>query len=135
MEGLFSGANLLLASGRVQESSGFDRSETIMSCAMVKVVAFCLGMGIIPPLMTEILISWIYKPLRNWVDFSHPLLYGNNGSLDPIAHIVWEGHKQPFVKYDMIRVSLGCPKKQVLLAFKTVATASWKYWLVNRVPY
>ena len=23
-----------------------------------------------------------------WVDVSHPLLYGNNGSLDPIAHIV-----------------------------------------------
>ena len=23
-----------------------------------------------------------YKPLRNWVD-DHPLLYGNNGSLDP----------------------------------------------------
>ena len=23
-----------------------------------------------------------YKPLRTWVD-GHPLLYGNNGSLDP----------------------------------------------------
>ena len=24
-----------------------------------------------------------YKPLRTWVDFSHPLLYGNNRSLNP----------------------------------------------------
>ena len=23
-----------------------------------------------------------------WVDCSHPLLYGNNGGLDPIAHIL-----------------------------------------------
>ena len=23
-----------------------------------------------------------YKPLRNWADFDHPLLYGNNGSLN-----------------------------------------------------
>ena len=44
-----------------------------------------LGMAI-PPLMTGILIMGPYKPLRNWVD-DHPLLYGNNGSLDPIAHI------------------------------------------------
>ena len=27
-----------------------------------------------------------YKPLRNWVD-DHPLLYGNNGSLDPSTYI------------------------------------------------
>ena len=39
------------------------------------------GDKLIPPLMTESL-EWIYKPLRTWVD-DHPLLYGNNGSLDP----------------------------------------------------
>ncbi len=27
-----------------------------------------------------------YKPLRNWVD-DHPLLYGNNGSLDPGSYL------------------------------------------------
>ena len=28
-----------------------------------------------------------YKPLRTWVD-DHPLLYGNNVSLDPIAQMI-----------------------------------------------
>ena len=41
-----------------------------------------LGMGDLPPLMTGILIMGPYKPLLlGW--FSHPLLYRNNGSLDP----------------------------------------------------
>ena len=40
---------------------------------------------VIPPLI-GILISWVYKPLRNWVD-DHPLLYGNNGSWSTLAHI------------------------------------------------
>ena len=38
-----------------------------------------LGM-VIPPLMTGILIMGPYKPLRNSVGFSHPLLCGNIGS-------------------------------------------------------
>ena len=45
---------------------------------------YTIPMGIrmvIPPLI-GILISWVYKPLRNWVD-DHPLWYGNTGSLDP----------------------------------------------------
>ena len=29
-----------------------------------------------------------YKPLRTWVDEFIPY-YGNNGSLDPIAHNFW----------------------------------------------
>ena len=45
-----------------------------------------LGMGNLPPLMTGILIMGPYKPLRTWVD-DHPLLYGNNGSLDPSTYI------------------------------------------------
>ena len=36
-----------------------------------------------------------YKPLRDWVDEFIPLLYGNNGSLDPIAHLVKD--KDPLV--------------------------------------
>ena len=39
------------------------------------------GDGKNPTLMTGILIMGPYKPLRTWVD-DHPLLYGNNGSLD-----------------------------------------------------
>ena len=35
--------------------------------------------------MTGILIMGPYKPLRTWVD-DHPLLYGNNGSLDPSTY-------------------------------------------------
>ena len=42
-----------------------------------------LGMGKIPPFNDGILIMGPYKPLRTWVG-DHPLLYGNNGSLDPI---------------------------------------------------
>ena len=41
-----------------------------------------LGMGNLQPLMTGILISWVYFHPYYWVD-DHPLLYGNNGSLDP----------------------------------------------------
>ena len=44
-----------------------------------------LGMGDLQPLMTGILIMGPYKPLRNKVD-DHPILYGNNGSLDPGTH-------------------------------------------------
>ncbi len=39
-----------------------DHKSWFSICAMVKVVAI-LGMGKIPPLMTGILISWVYKPL------------------------------------------------------------------------
>ena len=35
--------------------------------------------------MTGILITVVYKPLRHWVD-DHPLLYGNNGNLDPSTY-------------------------------------------------
>ena len=44
-----------------------------------------LGNKLIPPLITGILIMGPYKPLRTWVD-DHPLLYVNNGSLDPGTH-------------------------------------------------
>ena len=41
-----------------------------------------------PPTFNDgILIMGPYKPLWNWVDEFIPLLYGNKGSLDPIAHV------------------------------------------------
>ena len=43
------------------------------------------GDKLIPPLI-GILIMGICSPLRNWVD-DHPLLYGNNGSLDPGTYL------------------------------------------------
>lgn len=54
-----------------------------------------LGDGQAPPLMTEILISWVHKPQRNWVD-GHPLLHENNGSLDPSTNGIYisPGFKQ-----------------------------------------
>ena len=42
-------------------------------------------LGMVTPPLIGILISWVYTPYY-WVD-DHSLLYGNNGSLDPIAHI------------------------------------------------
>ena len=36
----------------------------------------------LPPLMTESLFHGHINPYYYWVD-DHPLLYGNNGSLDP----------------------------------------------------
>ena len=44
-----------------------------------------VGNKLIPPLIGILIINWYIKPYY-WVD-DHPLLYGNNGSLDPIAHI------------------------------------------------
>ena len=41
----------------------------------------CIGDGKIQPLIGNPFLC-VYKPLRTWVD-DHPLLYGNNGSLDP----------------------------------------------------
>ena len=41
----------------------------------------------------------IYKPLGTWVDEFIPLLYGNNGTLDPGTYIVIRGlidlHESP----------------------------------------
>ena len=48
-------------------------------CAMVK-SRFFWGMGDLQPLI-GILIMGPYKPL------DHPLLYGNNGSLDPGTYV------------------------------------------------
>ena len=45
------------------------------------------------PILGMVIPSLIENPYNGninpsyWVDFSHPLLYGNNGSLDPIAHM------------------------------------------------
>ena len=49
-------------------------------CAMVKVVAI-LGMGDLQPLIGNPYNGYYINPYY-WVD-DHPLLYGNNGSLDP----------------------------------------------------
>ena len=40
-----------------------------------------------PTFNVGILIMGPYKPLRTWVDFSHRLLYGNNGSWSTRSHI------------------------------------------------
>ena len=46
-----------------------------------------LGM-VIPPFNRNPYNSWVYKPLRTWVDEFIPLLYGIMGVFfDPIAHI------------------------------------------------
>ena len=46
-----------------------------------------IGDKLIQSSRVEILIQWICKPLRNWAD-DHSLVYGNHGSLDPIAHMM-----------------------------------------------
>ena len=43
-----------------------------------------LGM-VIAPLMTGILISWVYLPRYYW-DYDPPLFYGNGGSVDPSTY-------------------------------------------------
>ena len=53
-------------------------------CAMVKSRYITDGH---PTFNDGILIMGPYKPPRTWVDEFIPYLYGNNGSLDPIAHI------------------------------------------------
>ena len=40
-------------------------------------------MGKIPPLIGNPYFMRIHQPLRTWVAEFYPLLYGNNGSLDP----------------------------------------------------
>ena len=52
----------------------------VLGGSMVKSRVFW-GMGDLTPLMTESL-QWVYKPLV-WSWWVYPLLYGNNGSLDP----------------------------------------------------
>ena len=60
------------------EAATMRPREANSICAMVKSRVF-LGMGDLPPLNDGILIMGL--PYY-WVD-DHPLLYGNNGSLDP----------------------------------------------------
>ena len=43
-------------------------------------------LGVVIPPLIGIAYNWYIKPYY-WVD-DHPLLYGNNGSLDPIAHMI-----------------------------------------------
>ncbi len=70
---------------------GIQRVATYLSTAKASWARvdqlLVLGM-FIQPLMTGILISWVYnKPLRDWVDF--PIPYGNvmGFFLDPIAQV------------------------------------------------
>ena len=44
-------------------------------------------LGMVIPLFNRNPYNGYINPYY-WVD-DHPLLYGNNGSLDPIAHIKW----------------------------------------------
>ena len=52
-----------------------------------------------------------YKPLRTWVD-DHSLLYGNNGSLDPIAHVP-------------SREKTHLPAKEKVIDSNVTVTAAW----------
>ena len=70
-----------------------------------------LGM-VIQPLMTGILISWVYKPLLLgwWV---YPLLYGNNGSWSTRSHIWHMIHVSMLYLYlnyivDAIKINHPC---------------------------
>ena len=56
---------------------------------MVKVVAFFWGMGTHPTFNDGILISWVYKPLRTWVDefIPYSMEISWEFRLDPIAHM------------------------------------------------
>ncbi len=48
-----------------------------------------LGMGNLPPLIGNPYFMGPYKPLsRTWVDEFIPYYMANNGSLDPIAHMI-----------------------------------------------
>ena len=55
-----------------------DKLATLSTCAMVK--SRYIGDKLIPPLMTESLVDGCINPYEFRVDFSYPLLYGNNGS-------------------------------------------------------
>ena len=71
---------------------------------MVKPVAI-LGMGDLPPLIGNPYNGYI-NPYY-WVD-DHPLLYGNNGSLDPGTH---RSTKNRMTKYIVVRGFLQEPSK------------------------
>ena len=48
----------------------------------------CIGDGKPPTLNRESdPYNGVYKPLRTWVD-DHPILYGNNRSLDPSTYTI-----------------------------------------------
>ena len=72
-----------------EESDSKPLSETHSkpqsTCAMVK--SRNIGDG--HPTFNRESLQWVYKPYY-WVD-DHPLLYGNNESLDPIAHMKIHG--------------------------------------------
>ena len=53
---------------------------------MVKVVAFFWGMDGRPPTFNDGILNNGYINPYYWVD-DHPLLYGNNGSLDPGTYL------------------------------------------------
>ncbi len=89
-----------------------------------------LGMGNLQPLMTGILISWVYKPLLLgwWV---YPLLYGNNGSLDPIAHI---GNYGLWVRHPDTSCDSLCFLLQFLVNFWGLGWVSKQYQKVFGCP-
>ena len=56
-------------------------TDIFFSWSQGRSTPWSLGMGDLPPLIGNP-YNGPYKPLRTWVD-DHPLLYGNNVSLDP----------------------------------------------------
>ena len=99
-----------------------------------------LGM-VIQPLMTGILIMGPYKPLRTWVDFSHPLLYGNVMWVDrPDRTYNWVGFHPPFLTQQISpvihfrppgSVTLGktCEWFDLSLGWSLDRSVSWMFFL------
>ena len=61
----------------------FSLQKSQKMCAMVFSSRVFFGDGRPPTFNDGILIMGPYKLLRTWVDEFYPLLYRNNGSLDP----------------------------------------------------
>ncbi len=68
------------------------------------------------------------KPSRTWVDFSHPLLFGNNGSWSTLAHVF-------FFWFTLSIESLDPPKKRGGLDFGVFFSGpqnDWRHELEGR---
>ena len=100
--------------------------------------------------MTGILITVVYKPLRHWVD-DHPLLYGNNGNLDPSTYNDPPHHNPPLAsdaKYLMKgdsskgmdqktshQSTSWCLSKAGYIFFWEKNGGHWRRWGILRFPW
>ena len=72
-------------------------------------------------LLIGILIMGPYKPLRNWVDFSHPLLYGNSGSWSTLAHV--KVSPRHFEAQDLSETGIHLPDQGI----QSISVKYWSY--------